>query len=266
MRAAALALAGLRVTALPAAAETVLLHAAGSLRAPFTKLFRTWEACGGARVEAVFGASGTLLGRLMGGERGEVFASANMQHPFTLSQAGRSGAVAPFACNRLCALARPGLDAGRRPGGRLRLESVSQDRCARAGQLRRARRQGAPSHRQAAAPTPRPSRWATPTYCTNAWQAADAVPGARRRVAGAGRGRGRVRPDRAGGRLAGRARLRPRRAVAGRAGDPGPPRVQRPGRAGRRGLTGRSPYAEAGSSSNRPVGSPSMLRTFFSRQ
>ncbi len=111
MRAAALALAALLVTALPAAADTVFLHAAGSLRAPFTELTRAWEARGGTEVAAVFGPSGTLLGRIVGGERAEVFASANMEHPLTLSRAGRSGAVTAFARNRLCALARPGFPA-----------------------------------------------------------------------------------------------------------------------------------------------------------
>jgi molybdate transport system substrate-binding protein len=38
-----------------------------------------------------------------------VFASANMQHPQALAEAGRAGPVALFARNRLCALAQPGL-------------------------------------------------------------------------------------------------------------------------------------------------------------
>src|ERR1700730_16991620 len=43
------------------------------------------------------------------GAKAEVFASANMEHPQALAQAGRAGPVVLFARNRLCALARPGL-------------------------------------------------------------------------------------------------------------------------------------------------------------
>ena len=92
------------------AADAVLLHAAGSLRAPLAEIVQAFEDRSGIRVKATFGASGLLLDRIVGGERAEVFASANMQHPLTLSRAGRSGPVVSFARNRLCALARPDLD------------------------------------------------------------------------------------------------------------------------------------------------------------
>jgi molybdate transport system substrate-binding protein len=39
-----------------------------------------------------------------------VFASANMEHPQALAKAKRSGPVVLFVRNRLCALARPGLE------------------------------------------------------------------------------------------------------------------------------------------------------------
>jgi molybdate transport system substrate-binding protein len=68
-----------------AAAETVLLHAAGSLR----------------------GASGLLRDEIAGGAKAGVFASANMDHPQALAKAGKSGPVVLFARNKLCALARP---------------------------------------------------------------------------------------------------------------------------------------------------------------
>jgi ABC-type molybdate transport system substrate-binding protein len=48
---------------------------------------------------------------LEGGERGDVFASADMDHPRRLAAQGRAGAVTVFIRNRLCALARPGLTA-----------------------------------------------------------------------------------------------------------------------------------------------------------
>ena len=43
------------------------------------------------------------------GAKAGVFASANMEHPQSLADAGKSGPVAMFARNKLCALVRPGL-------------------------------------------------------------------------------------------------------------------------------------------------------------
>ena len=91
------------------AEETVLLHAAGSLRAALTDVAKAFEAAGLAKVQAKFGASGLLKDEISGGAKAEVFASANMEHPLALAAGKRSGPVALFARNRLCALARPGL-------------------------------------------------------------------------------------------------------------------------------------------------------------
>jgi ABC-type molybdate transport system substrate-binding protein len=86
--------------------ESVRLHAAGSLRGAFTELSRDFTAAYGVRVDLVFGASGILRERLDRGEPGDVFASANMEHPQVLARSGRAGPVVLFARNRLCALAR----------------------------------------------------------------------------------------------------------------------------------------------------------------
>ena len=105
------ALAGLLVMMAPAMAEeTVLLHAAGSLRAALTDVAKAFEAAGFGKVQAKFGASGLLKDEIAGGAKAEVFASANMEHPLALAAEKRSGPVAMFARNRLCALARPGLE------------------------------------------------------------------------------------------------------------------------------------------------------------
>jgi molybdate transport system substrate-binding protein len=87
------------------AQEPVRLYAAGSLRAALDEVAASYS---GARVEAVYGASGLLRERIAGGERADVFASANMEHPQSLAR-GRAGAVQRFARNRLCALASPKL-------------------------------------------------------------------------------------------------------------------------------------------------------------
>ena len=91
------------------AAEPVLLHAAGSLRSALTQVAGAYEAASGQKVQAKFGASGTLKNEIAAGERAEVFASANMEHPRALASAKKSGPVVLFARNRLCALVRPGL-------------------------------------------------------------------------------------------------------------------------------------------------------------
>jgi ABC-type molybdate transport system substrate-binding protein len=91
--------------------DELVVYAAGSLRQALTEIAAAFEKSGGApRVRLVFGASGLLLERLRDkGERADVFASANMEHPQALAAAGRAGAVRAFARNTLCALAAPTL-------------------------------------------------------------------------------------------------------------------------------------------------------------
>ena len=93
----------------PLAEPTVTVYAAGSLRAALTRIGADFEASpGGQKVAFVFGASGLLRDRLLGGERADVFASANMDHPLALAAAGRAQPVQAFTRNALCALAAPG--------------------------------------------------------------------------------------------------------------------------------------------------------------
>jgi molybdate transport system substrate-binding protein len=101
----------------PAHAETVLLHAAGSLREALDETARAFEQATGIQVKARYGASGLLKDEIAGGAEAEVFASANMDHPRALAAAGKSGPVVLFARNRLCALVREGL--GVEPAGLL---------------------------------------------------------------------------------------------------------------------------------------------------
>jgi ABC-type molybdate transport system substrate-binding protein len=87
---------------------TLGVYAAGSLRAALTEVQAAFERQQAARLNPVFGASGLLKDRIVGGEAPQVFASANMDHPQALVQAGKADAVTPFARNTLCALAAPG--------------------------------------------------------------------------------------------------------------------------------------------------------------
>ena len=90
-------------------ADTVLLHAAGSLRGALTEVSNAFEKSSGVKVQAKYAPSGLLRDEIAKGEKAEVFASANMEHPAALAKAGKSGPVQMFTRNRLCALVKPGL-------------------------------------------------------------------------------------------------------------------------------------------------------------
>ncbi len=91
------------------ASDVLTVHAAGSLRAALTRIAEDYAAApGGQKVNLVFGASGLLRDRLAGGERSDVFASANMEHPQSLAAAGKAEPVRAFTRNALCAMAAPG--------------------------------------------------------------------------------------------------------------------------------------------------------------
>jgi molybdate transport system substrate-binding protein len=109
--AAALALAAAG-TMVQAQTETELrVYAAGSLRAALTEVAQAFERSEpGVRVRFTFGASGLLRDRIAGGERADVFASANMEHPQALASTGHAGSVRRFTRNAMCALVAPSVD------------------------------------------------------------------------------------------------------------------------------------------------------------
>jgi molybdate transport system substrate-binding protein len=110
MRAAAFAILALTtMSSSPAQAETVYLHAAGSLRSALSEIVKNFEAASGDKVQAKFGASGLLKNEIAGSAKAEVFASANMEHPQALAKEKNSAPVVLFARNKLCALVKPGL-------------------------------------------------------------------------------------------------------------------------------------------------------------
>jgi molybdate transport system substrate-binding protein len=108
MRASAMILAILAMTGL-AAAETIQLYAAGSLKAALTDVSKAYEASNGSKVEGKYGPSGLLKDEIAHGAKADIFASANMEHPQALSDQRKGGPVVRFARNKLCALVRPGL-------------------------------------------------------------------------------------------------------------------------------------------------------------
>ena len=106
----AIAVLGL-LMATPANAEApISLVAAGSLKAALGQVARAFQNDSGLPVETTFGPSGLMRQSIEDGASAHVFASANMAHPQALAEAGRGGPVVLFARNRLCGLARPGLE------------------------------------------------------------------------------------------------------------------------------------------------------------
>jgi ABC-type molybdate transport system substrate-binding protein len=84
----------------------VRVHAAGSLRAVVRALGEAFTGATGVAVQTEFGASGLLRERLEKGEAGDVFMSANLEHPARLSREGKALPTVLFTRNELCALAR----------------------------------------------------------------------------------------------------------------------------------------------------------------
>jgi len=84
--------------------------AAGSLRAPLEEVAAAFERAHTGRVSLAFGPSGLLRERIEQGEHADVFASANMEHPQSLVRSGKAASAQSFAANRICVLARPGID------------------------------------------------------------------------------------------------------------------------------------------------------------
>lgn len=89
--------------------DTILLHAAGSLRAALSEIATAFATARGVRVIGHYGPSGTLKDAIINGAATDIFASANMAHPQALAEQGLSGPVELFARNSLCALVRPSL-------------------------------------------------------------------------------------------------------------------------------------------------------------
>jgi molybdate transport system substrate-binding protein len=108
MRAALVALVMLATTG-AAAAETISLYAAGSLRDALTDVAKAYEAKSGHKVAMKFGPSGQLKKEIADGGKADLFASANMEHPEELFDDGTGGPVVRFARNKMCALVKPGL-------------------------------------------------------------------------------------------------------------------------------------------------------------
>ena len=87
------------------AAEPLRIYAAGSLNGVLPAMIAASGLPADAVAPPVFGPAGLLRQRLQGGERADLFASADMAQPQTLVGGG-PGLVVPFARNAMCVLAQ----------------------------------------------------------------------------------------------------------------------------------------------------------------
>jgi molybdate transport system substrate-binding protein len=88
-------------------ADSISLYAAGSLKAALCDVAAAYEKAYQTTVTTKFGPSGLLRKAIEAGEKPDVFASANMDHPKALTAKGWGSPVVLFARNQLCAMAQP---------------------------------------------------------------------------------------------------------------------------------------------------------------
>lgn len=91
-------------------AQNTTLYAAGSLKTALGDVVAAYEKTYNTSVATKFGPSGLLRKAIEGGEKPDVFASANMAHPEKLAARGWGTPVVLFARNKLCAIAQPEVD------------------------------------------------------------------------------------------------------------------------------------------------------------
>ena len=89
------------------AADSVEVYAAGSLRGVVADLARESAGSLATEVKSTFGGSGSLRERIEGGEKPDLFLSADLGSPRKLETEGRTLVpVIPFARNRMCIVSR----------------------------------------------------------------------------------------------------------------------------------------------------------------
>jgi len=86
--------------------SAIQVYCAGSLREVLLEIAGRFKEKYGSEVEITSGPSGMLRERIESGDRPDIFASANMEHPEKLSGSGIAGPTALFAKNRICAIHR----------------------------------------------------------------------------------------------------------------------------------------------------------------
>jgi len=118
------------------AQESITLYGAGSLREAMTEIAAGFTASQGTKVALQFGASGRMRERIEGGDKVDIFTSADLGHARKLVDDGRASVMIMFAQNALCLLAPPragkvdsntALDALLKEGGRIAVSTPRID-------------------------------------------------------------------------------------------------------------------------------------------
>jgi len=105
-------LAGMFLTATASVASELVLYAPGSLREALRGATAAFKAETGIDVVTRYGPSSVLREEIEAGAPAHLFASGTMENPRMLARAGKSGPVALFARNRICALVREDFSVG----------------------------------------------------------------------------------------------------------------------------------------------------------
>ncbi|MFS8113191.1 molybdate ABC transporter substrate-binding protein [Rhizobium jaguaris] len=89
--------------------EAVQVLSAGSMRHAFPAIIEAYTEATGIAVSLSLGPAGLLRERIEAGERFDLFASANMEHPRRLAATGVTEEAICFTRNRLCVITRADL-------------------------------------------------------------------------------------------------------------------------------------------------------------
>lgn len=93
-----------------AMADDLVLYGAGSLKGGMTEIAAQFDQRFGTTTKVNFGPSGMMRERIEKGEPVDIFTSADIGNAQKLIDAKRAGTVVLFARNRLCGMAKPGVD------------------------------------------------------------------------------------------------------------------------------------------------------------
>ena len=85
----------------------LVVYSAGSMTGALGAMLKRYTAETGSQIDLHTGPAGLLLDKIEGGDKVDVFVSANMAHPRKLTTEGKSTATVVFARNRICVSARP---------------------------------------------------------------------------------------------------------------------------------------------------------------
>jgi ABC-type molybdate transport system substrate-binding protein len=105
--AVAVLFAGAAQAQAPSATPPLVVYSAGSMVGALGAMLDRYTAETGRKTELHTGPAGLMLGRIEAGDKVDVFVSANMEHPQTLTAEHKSTATIVFARNRICVSARP---------------------------------------------------------------------------------------------------------------------------------------------------------------